>query len=114
MCLPPVPGPLCRSDAVAAALRVSGIESGRHYNRAVHAHSAWRGSPPNRGPLPVAEAWAAEELSLPMHPELHHSEIERVADVVNGFSRPMAEAEQCHAERNLVLSDARTWAGLAV
>ena len=31
-----------------------------------------------RGAVPAAEAWAAEELSLPMFPELEDSEIERV------------------------------------
>jgi dTDP-4-amino-4,6-dideoxygalactose transaminase len=35
------------------------------------------------GALPVAEAWAAEELSLPMHPDLRPEEIERVADAVH-------------------------------
>ena len=34
------------------------------------------------GELPAAEAWAAEELSLPMHPDLRPDEIERVAAAV--------------------------------
>jgi dTDP-4-amino-4,6-dideoxygalactose transaminase len=34
------------------------------------------------GSLPVAEMWAAQELSLPMHPDLTPSEIEQVADAV--------------------------------
>jgi dTDP-4-amino-4,6-dideoxygalactose transaminase len=30
----------------------------------------------------VAEAWAAQELSLPMHPHLDDNDIERVAEAV--------------------------------
>jgi dTDP-3-amino-3,4,6-trideoxy-alpha-D-glucose transaminase len=75
----------------AAALRASGIETGVHYDPAVHGHSAWGSSPPKHGELPVAEAWAAEELSLPMHPELRPHEIERVADVVSGLFLATAE-----------------------
>jgi dTDP-4-amino-4,6-dideoxygalactose transaminase len=33
----------------------------------------------------VAEAWAAEELSLPMHPDLTFDEIEFVADAVHAL-----------------------------
>ena len=35
------------------------------------------------GEVPNAEAWAAEELSLPMHPDLTPDEVERVADAVH-------------------------------
>ena len=78
-------------DGVASALRASGIQSGRHYDPAVHGHSAWGSSPPKHGALPVAEAWAAEELSLPMHPELRPDEIERVADAVSDLFLATAE-----------------------
>jgi dTDP-4-amino-4,6-dideoxygalactose transaminase len=61
-----------RRDEVAAMLRARGIQSGVHYAPPVHRH----------GELPVAESWAAEELSLPMHPGLRSDEIERVADAV--------------------------------
>jgi dTDP-4-amino-4,6-dideoxygalactose transaminase len=66
-------------DAVAAALRARGIETGIHYTPAVHRHPVWRGHRLIHGDLPGAEAWAAEELSLPMHPALRPDEIERVA-----------------------------------
>jgi dTDP-4-amino-4,6-dideoxygalactose transaminase len=69
-------------DAVAEILRARGIETGIHYAPAVHGHEAWTGRPPRHGALPVAEAWAAEELSLPMHPDLDNEQIERVADAV--------------------------------
>jgi dTDP-3-amino-3,4,6-trideoxy-alpha-D-glucose transaminase len=67
---------------VAAVLQARGIETGVHYSPAVHQHPAWRGHPLVHGELPHAEAWAAEELSLPMHPDLRPEEIESVAEAV--------------------------------
>lgn len=69
-------------DRVAAALGHSGIETGVHYPRAVHQHAAWESLPLRHGELPVAEAWAAEELSLPMHPDMTALEVERVAQAI--------------------------------
>ena len=69
-------------DRIAELLRSAGIETGIHYSRAVHQHDAWTALPPRPGALPVSEAWAAEELSLPMHPDLEPHEIERVADAL--------------------------------
>ena len=34
------------------------------------------------GEILAAQAWAAEELSLPMHPDLTADEVERVAEAV--------------------------------
>jgi dTDP-4-amino-4,6-dideoxygalactose transaminase len=70
-------------DAVAAALRTYGIDTGVHYNPAVHGHPAWGDRQLRHGELPRAEAWAAQELSLPMHPDLQPEEIERVAHAVD-------------------------------
>ncbi|MGI8713990.1 MAG: DegT/DnrJ/EryC1/StrS family aminotransferase [Solirubrobacteraceae bacterium] len=72
-------------DAVSDVLNAAGIETGVHYGRAVHQHAAWDGRPIRHGELPVAEAWASQELSLPMHPDLTPIEIERVADVIDGI-----------------------------
>jgi dTDP-3-amino-3,4,6-trideoxy-alpha-D-glucose transaminase len=72
-------------DTVAATLRLNGIQTGVHYAPAVHGHPAWANSPLSHGELPVAEAWAAEELSLPMHPDLTFDEIEFVADAVHAL-----------------------------
>jgi dTDP-3-amino-3,4,6-trideoxy-alpha-D-glucose transaminase len=69
-------------DAVASILSAYGIETRVHYTPAVHEHRAWHGRPLICGELPVAESWAAEELSLPMHPGLVPSELERVAEAV--------------------------------
>jgi dTDP-3-amino-3,4,6-trideoxy-alpha-D-glucose transaminase len=70
-------------DRVAAVLGAADIDTGRHYPHAVHQHAAWTGAPLRYGDLPVAEAWAAEELSLPMHPDLTPLEIERVAEAIH-------------------------------
>jgi dTDP-3-amino-3,4,6-trideoxy-alpha-D-glucose transaminase len=70
-------------DEIAGILSAAGIETGVHYGKAVHEHHAWTGHPIVFGDLPVAEAWAAEELSLPMHPDLTESEIERVAGALD-------------------------------
>jgi dTDP-4-amino-4,6-dideoxygalactose transaminase len=69
-------------NRVAAVLQAAGIETGTHYPHAVHQHAAWTGSPLRYGDLPMAEAWAGEELSLPMHPDLTSLEMERVAEAV--------------------------------
>jgi dTDP-4-amino-4,6-dideoxygalactose transaminase len=70
-------------DAVAASLGLNGIETGVHYEPAVHQHPVWTSEPLRHGVVPAAEAWAAEELSLPMHPDLEPHEIERVAQVMH-------------------------------
>ena len=69
-------------DRMAAHLRDVGIETGVHYDRAVHEHAAWEDHALRHGDLPVAEAWAAEELSLPMHSDLTRMEVERVAHAI--------------------------------
>jgi dTDP-4-amino-4,6-dideoxygalactose transaminase len=70
-------------DRVLERLRARGIETGVHYTPAVHRHPAWEGQPMRHGEVPNAEAWAAQELSLPMHPDLEADEIERVAEAVH-------------------------------
>jgi dTDP-3-amino-3,4,6-trideoxy-alpha-D-glucose transaminase len=69
-------------DAMAEELRTYGVQTGVHYFPAVHKHEAWEGSTLRHGELPNSEAWAAEELSLPMHPDMRPDEIERVAEAV--------------------------------
>jgi dTDP-4-amino-4,6-dideoxygalactose transaminase len=78
-------------DAVAAFLGARQIGSGLHYSPAAHRHLAWSAGSIRSGELPVAEAWAAEELSLPMHPNLRPEEIGRAADAVRAaISTPIA------------------------
>jgi dTDP-3-amino-3,4,6-trideoxy-alpha-D-glucose transaminase len=68
-------------DAVAARLRASGVEVGVHYSPALHHQPALRHAAVVRTELPNADAWAAEELSLPMSPLLERHEIRRAAEV---------------------------------
>lgn len=70
-------------DELAASLNQLGVDTGIHYHPAVHRHAAWTGHDIRFGEVPNAEAWAAQELSLPMHPDLTREEIERVIAVVN-------------------------------
>ncbi len=67
-------------DAVAARLRAGWIEVGVHYTPALHRQPALRGVAVVRTDLPGADAWAAEELSLPMSPLLEPDEVRRAAE----------------------------------
>jgi dTDP-4-amino-4,6-dideoxygalactose transaminase len=74
-------------DEVAARLAADGIQTAVYYSSPVHRHGAWTGEPLRHQGLPVSERWAAEELSLPMHPDLLPEEIERVAGAVHSAVR---------------------------
>ena len=65
-------------DEVAASLAAAGIETGVHYSPAVHAHKALAGRVLMPEPVPETDTWAAEELSLPMFPDLTAGERDRV------------------------------------
>jgi len=81
-------------DAVARELRARGVETGVHYYPAVHEHRAWENRSLARGSLPQAEAWAAEELSLPMHPDLRPEEIMRVVEALDeALTEPALQRE---------------------
>lgn len=73
-------------DAVAASLGLSGIDTAVHYERAVHDQPLWSRHEPRHGATPQAERWAAEELSLPMHPDLDRRDVERVAEAMHEMS----------------------------
>ena len=75
-------------DRVGVALAGAGIDTGVHYDTAMHRHPAWEGQPMTHGEVRQAEAWAAEELSLPMHPDLEPAEIELVADALCAALNP--------------------------
>jgi dTDP-4-amino-4,6-dideoxygalactose transaminase len=68
-------------DSLAAALAAESIQTGVHYSPAVHRQPPFAGEAPADGRFPVAEAWAREELSLPMFPGLDEGEIQRVSEV---------------------------------
>ncbi|MGH2914543.1 MAG: DegT/DnrJ/EryC1/StrS family aminotransferase [Solirubrobacteraceae bacterium] len=69
-------------DRVDSELRSVGVQTGIHYAPAMPGHPALADCAVVAGEVPVAHAWAAEELSLPMHPDLHDEEIEFVARAV--------------------------------
>jgi len=69
-------------DAVAAELRTRGIETGIHYAPAMDGHPALQGIATVSGEIPAARAWAAQELSLPMHPDLSADDVDHVAEAV--------------------------------
>lgn len=60
---------------VAECLEARGIATGVHYPLPLHRQPALRDLAVVRGELPHAEAWAREELSLPMSPKLEADEI---------------------------------------
>jgi dTDP-4-amino-4,6-dideoxygalactose transaminase len=85
-------------DSVIETFRECLIEFGIHYAPAIHQHPAWRDHPLVHGDFPEAEAWAAEEVSLPMHPDLTPQEVERVVETVHlavSGSRVLAKAVGC-------------------
>jgi dTDP-3-amino-3,4,6-trideoxy-alpha-D-glucose transaminase len=65
---------------IGERLEGAGIATGVHYSPAVHLQPPFQaiGAPP-AGSFPAAEAWAREELSLPMFPGLRTDEIERIS-----------------------------------
>ena len=74
-------------DELARELATAEIQTKVHYSPAAHRHPAFDSLPTTSRPieLPNADAWAANELSLPMFAELTESEIARVAEVLHAI-----------------------------
>jgi dTDP-4-amino-4,6-dideoxygalactose transaminase len=66
-------------DAAAADLAEAGIETGLHYPAPVHLLPPFRRDGIGRSRLARAEAWAREELSLPIYPGLGAGGVQRVS-----------------------------------
>jgi dTDP-4-amino-4,6-dideoxygalactose transaminase len=75
-----------RRDALQQALQAAGVQTGIHYPFPVHLLEAWKELNHQPGDFPVSERVAAEELSLPMFPELTLAQIETVASAIRGFN----------------------------
>jgi dTDP-4-amino-4,6-dideoxygalactose transaminase len=73
---------LPQRDAWRARLGEAGVQTGVHYPIPVHLQPAHRDLGYRPGAFPIAEAVAAEILSLPMFPELTNEQIESVASVL--------------------------------
>lgn len=71
-----------KRDLLLTNLLEEGIESGIHYPVPVHLSPACRHLGYAHGSFPIAEAAAAQILSLPLYPHITESQQERVAEVV--------------------------------
>lgn len=69
-------------DLVLGRLHERGVEAGVHYAPALHEQPALAGHRLAHGGLGATEEWVAEELSLPLFPELTAEEVQRVAEAV--------------------------------
>ena len=69
-------------DELLKALNSEGIGAGMHYPFAIHQLPAYQNLGYHAGQFPHAERAAAEELSLPMYPELTNEQLEQVAGAV--------------------------------
>jgi dTDP-4-amino-4,6-dideoxygalactose transaminase len=69
-----------------------GVQTGIHYPYPVHLLPAYADLGYAAGQFPVSEGIAAQELSLPMFPELSGEQIEAVAEAVNAFEPALAAA----------------------
>lgn len=69
-------------DDFQRRLNELGVGTGVHYDRTIDGHDVWAGREIRKGPTEHADAWAAEEISLPMHPGLDPSEIAHVIDAI--------------------------------
>jgi dTDP-4-amino-4,6-dideoxygalactose transaminase len=69
-------------DALAAALKATGIPTAVYYPKPLNLQSAYRHYPVASGGLPVAERLSRQVLSLPMHPYLEPDTQARIVDAV--------------------------------
>jgi dTDP-4-amino-4,6-dideoxygalactose transaminase len=71
-------------DRVATSMSAAGIDTGVYYPGLVWDHSAYRDHPNvHRDNTPVARDYTSRCLSLPVHPGLSTSDIERVAECLD-------------------------------
>ena len=75
------PARVADRDGLRRRLAGEGVETGIHYSRALHGHPALQGICSPICDVTNSDAWAAEELSLPIYPGLAQADIERVAAV---------------------------------
>jgi dTDP-4-amino-4,6-dideoxygalactose transaminase len=66
-------------DTVAERLKAKGIQAIIHYPIPLHIQPAYAYLGYKQGDLPISEAVAAQELSLPMYPELTDAQMQTVA-----------------------------------
>lgn len=76
-----------KRSELQSALASAGVHTGIHYPIPVHLQRAYEDYGYAQGDLPVTEAIASQQLSLPMFAELTDEQIVRVADAVSGWAR---------------------------
>jgi dTDP-4-amino-4,6-dideoxygalactose transaminase len=69
-------------DAMVAHMRKRGIEAGVYYARCVHQQPFYQERYASQS-FPIAERAAGEVFSLPVHPGLSMTDLQRIADAVN-------------------------------
>ncbi|MEQ9489836.1 MAG: DegT/DnrJ/EryC1/StrS family aminotransferase [Alphaproteobacteria bacterium] len=74
-------------DGLAQHLKASGIDTAIHYPVPIHLQPAASSLNIRPGALPATERQAGRILTLPVHQHLSETDIDRVADAVNGFLR---------------------------
>lgn len=75
-------------EALAEHLRKSGIASARHYPMPVHQQPAYANRVQGAGHLPHTEALYRQMLTIPCHPDLDESQIERIDTALQAWSDP--------------------------
>jgi perosamine synthetase len=77
-------------DQLAAGLKARGIATGVYYPRVVYDAESYRGHPRVGAdePMPVAEQTAREVLSLPVHPSLSDTDLDRIVSDVHEVLGP--------------------------
>ncbi|SFR90136.1 dTDP-4-amino-4,6-dideoxygalactose transaminase [Halomicrobium zhouii] len=80
----PVQVPADKRSAFRAHLDDYGVDTGIHYERAVHEQPAVRDRV-GLVDVPVAEEYCRRTVSLPMHPRLSTEEIDHVVDAIESF-----------------------------
>ena len=71
-----------RRDAIAAALKAREIACASYYVTPLHLQPAFAYLGHKPGDFPVTERAAAENLALPMHPNLTEDQVEAIAGAV--------------------------------
>ncbi len=78
----PIRVPAKARDRVVASMQSAGVAVGVHYPTPIHLQGAFATHAHRVGDFPVAEARAAELISLPMYPELSADQQAHVADAL--------------------------------
>jgi dTDP-4-amino-4,6-dideoxygalactose transaminase len=79
---------------VQRSLAARGIQSAVHYPYPIHLLPAYSDLGHREGDFPQAEKLSAEQLSLPMYPELSEEAIFQVASIVSGAARDSSKRSE--------------------